>query len=437
MITRLLFSVTLVSLTCIVLAPARDLQPKPNDPFYSKYDGTAAPPPSGLMLQKGDQLAICGDSITEQKMYSRIMEAYLTACVPELEIICRQYGWSGEQAGGFLGRMKNDALRFHPTIATTCYGMNDHRYVPYEDAIGDEYRKQQTAIVKQFKEAGTRVVLGSSGTIHSVPPWVKTAHGTWEDLNLSLMKLRNIDIEIATAEHVGFADVFWPMLIGSHEATAKYGDNFKLEGGDGVHPGWAGQVFMAQAFLQGLGLDGNLGEISVDLAKSTAIGANGQNVSSMKGEEIQLQSTRLPFSAPAGDLTKDDNMPAGMALSGFNEKLNRLTLKAIGGTAAQYQVTWGSATKTFTKEALAQGVNLAAEFPTHPLAAAFDKVWQAVGAKQDYETRQIKTLFHGPEGAADLDATAALTEKVHAKLAASVKVSYAPVASTLKLSPVQ
>ena len=414
---------------------AREVQPKPADPFFAKYEGFAAPVTKSLLLKKGDQLAICGDSITEQKMYSRIMEAYLTACMPDLEINCRQYGWSGEQASGFLARMKNDVLRFKPTIATTCYGMNDHRYVPYKEEIGAEYRKNQTAVVRLFKEAGARVVLGSSGTIHTVPNWVKTANGTWEDLNLSLLKLRNINIEIAEAENVSFADVYWPMLIGSFQAKAKYGENFKLEGGDGVHPGWAGQVFMATAFLQGLGLDGNLGEINVDLAAGKATGREGQEVLGMENGEIKISSKRLPFCTGPGDLAKDDNMKAGAALIDFHGKLNRLILKATGGTAANYTVTWGAQTKTFSKEALAAGINLAAEFEGHPLTEAFNKVWAAVGSKQDYETRQIKTLFHGLEGSADMEGTAAVTEKAHDRLVGALKASYAPVTHTLKIQP--
>ena len=57
-----------------------------------------APETTTSLLKKGDRLAICGDSITEQKLYSVLLESYLTACLPELEITCRQYGWSGEQA---------------------------------------------------------------------------------------------------------------------------------------------------------------------------------------------------------------------------------------------------------------------------------------------------------------------------------------------------
>ncbi len=63
-------------------------------------------------------------------MYSRIIETYLTVCVPQLEITVRQFGWSGETAAGFERRMVNDCIRFEPTIATLFYGMNDHRYRP-------------------------------------------------------------------------------------------------------------------------------------------------------------------------------------------------------------------------------------------------------------------------------------------------------------------
>lgn len=93
--------------------------------------------------------------------------------------------------------MRADVLGFQPTVATTCYGMNDHRYVPYTDEIGAEYRKNQTEIVRLFKDAGVRVVLGSPGTIGLMPGWVKSARGTAEDLNLNLLRLRNTDIEIA------------------------------------------------------------------------------------------------------------------------------------------------------------------------------------------------------------------------------------------------
>src|SRR5215467_11554180 len=148
-----------------ILTLAQSYQTKATDPALEKFKLLKAPEPSGLVLRQGDRLAICGDSITEQKMYSRIMEDYLTMCVPELGVTVRQYGWSGERAPGFLVRMTNDCLRFKPTIATTCYGMNDHEYRAYEERIGDTYRKYSMAIVEAFKTHGARVIEGSPGCV--------------------------------------------------------------------------------------------------------------------------------------------------------------------------------------------------------------------------------------------------------------------------------
>src|SRR5690349_148558 len=142
---------------------AQSYESKPSGAYFEKFQPIKAPAASGLVLRRGDRLAICGDSITEQKMYSRIMEDYLTMCVPELEVTVRQYGWGGERAPGFLARMTNDCLRFKPTVATTCYGMNDHEYRPYEERIGIVYRSNSLAIVESFKAHGARVVQGSPG----------------------------------------------------------------------------------------------------------------------------------------------------------------------------------------------------------------------------------------------------------------------------------
>ena len=63
---------------------ARETQPLPPG-VPADYVGHLAPEPKGLLLRRGDRYAICGDSITEQKMYSRLIEAYLAAARPDLE----------------------------------------------------------------------------------------------------------------------------------------------------------------------------------------------------------------------------------------------------------------------------------------------------------------------------------------------------------------
>ena len=393
----------------------------------SAYVLDPAPEATGLLLKKGDRVAICGDSITEQKRYSVIMAAYLTACLPELEITCRQYGWSGEQAGGFVNRMESDVLRFQPTFATTCYGMNDFRYVPFNEPVAEEFRKNTTAMVQAFKRGGARVLLGSSGIIDTVPHWVKSAAGTKEDLNLALSKFRNIGIQIASAEQVAFADLYRPMLIADFEAEKLHGPEFMVAGKDGVHPGWAGQVIMAYAFLKGMGLDGDLGTITFDAASGTASSGFGHEIVGSQDGRVTIKSTKLPFSPGPGDLKSDDSIRAGLALVPFDDELNRFILKIESPAAPSYEVTWGEASRTYTSEELLKGVNLATDFHTHPLQPAFKKVWDTVEAKQNYETRQIKMLVHGPEGAADLEGTFAVTEKARARFAQAIADAKQPV----------
>ncbi|RYD34483.1 MAG: hypothetical protein EOP85_19800, partial [Verrucomicrobiaceae bacterium] len=324
--------------------------------------------------------------------------------MPELQMTCRQYGWGGEQVGGFLGRMQSDVLRFKPTVATTCYGMNDFRYVPFDATIGAEYKKNQTTMVKAFQAEGCRVVIGSPGIIDSVPHWVKSAAGTQQDLNLSLSRFRNIAAEVARETGSDFADTWPVMMIADQAAKKQYGPDFKVSGKDGVHPAWAGQVVMAYGFLKGLGLDGNLGSVTYDASGKSAVGEGGHEILESKDGKITIRSNRLPFSPGPGVLDKDDSLRAGMALVPFDDELNRFTFRLISPEASSYTVTWGAQSRTYTATQLETGINLAKDFEDNPLVPAMKKVWEAVAEKQEYETRQIKELVHGPEGKADREA---------------------------------
>ena len=200
---------------------AADYEPKPNDPYFVKFNPRQAPAPGPLLLKEGDRLAIIGDSITEQKMYSRIIETYLTVCVPELKITARQFGWGGETAEGFLRRMTNDCLRFNPTIATLCYGMNDHRYRPFDVENADWYVARYSAVMSNLLAANCRVVLGSPGCVGKVPPWTHSSPYTRDELNINLCALRDLDIGLADSGGARFADVFWPMLKAGREGQKK------------------------------------------------------------------------------------------------------------------------------------------------------------------------------------------------------------------------
>src|ERR1035437_2917294 len=347
-------TILLLGFVACTLALPQAFAQQPTDIRLEQFTPLKAPKPHGLLLRHGHRLAICGDSITEQKMYSRLMEDYLTMCEPELQVSVRQYGWGGERAPGFLARMTNDCLRFKPTIATTCYGMNDHEYRAYEDRIGETYRSNSTAIVEAFKANGVRVVQGSPGCVGKVPRWTPRTNDTLMDLELNLCHLRDIGIQVAEKEHAGFADVFWPMLTAGVAAQKEYDPKYAIAGADGVHPGWAGHTVMAYAFLKAMGLKGDIGAFNVDVKKGKMKVSSGHALVSAKDGELTITSSRYPFcacvpSAQAGasypvcekdNPAKDNSIRSAMTLIPFNQELNRLTLKERNvKTGRSYKVT--------------------------------------------------------------------------------------------------
>ena len=97
-------------------------------------------------------------------------------------------------------------------------------------------------------------------------------------------------------------------------------------------------------------------------------------------------------------------------------------------------MTWGSTSKVYSAADLAKGVNLADDFEVNPFSEAFQKVDAAVLAKQAFETVQIKTIFHGPEGK-NMEKAVNTTEEKRAPLAAAIRSAFVPVRHTLRLEP--
>ncbi|WP_158265507.1 SGNH/GDSL hydrolase family protein [Blastopirellula marina] len=354
------------------------------------------------ILKKGDRLAIIGDSITEQKQYSKFMETYLLACHPELDIKCFQFGWGGERAPGFANRMENDLIPWHPDVITTCYGMNDGSYRAYDDNIGKVYEKGMRDIIDRMKKEGVTVVVGSPGVVDSFT-WARDRADFDQVYNANLKKLGEIAKSLADENHFSHADVFGEMYDSMVAAKAKLGEEYPVAGGDGVHPSANGHLIMAYAFLKALGVSGDIGTITINIGGDPAATAGHKIIGSSKGGSVEIESTRYPFCFTGND--KDPNGTVSiLPFTPFNEDLNRFTLKVNNLSAPEAEVTFGDQTKTFTKQQLSEGINLAAEFLNNPFSKPFDNVMNQVARKQAFETTMIKGLitnfrqFQGPLG---------------------------------------
>ena len=234
------------------------------------------------------------------------------------------------------------------------------------------------------------IVVGSPGCVDA-----DTFHHNPADAvmyNKTLGQLRDIAREVAQSEGVVFADVYGPMVEVMSQAKAKYGHQYALCGGDGVHPDANGHLVMAYAFLKGLGCSGEIGRITVDLAANKAEATAGHKVLSCQDGTVKLESTRYPFCF-FGDPAQTNSTRGVLEFFPFNQDLNRLML-VVSGPAERYKVTWGKTSRKFTAEQLKEGVNLAAEFLDNPFSVPFARVEAAVRKQQEYETPLVKNLLH-------------------------------------------
>jgi lysophospholipase L1-like esterase len=353
---------------------------------------TAAPPQPQEKLQKGDFLAVCGDSITEQKLYCRFIEEYLLMCQPE-NLRIMQLGWNGETSWGFLTKMPTEAMRFHPSAVTICFGMNDGGYAEVVPNY-DRYRRSLHGIIQNFKKDGVRfIVLGSPGVVDTQTFWAGEERA--QKYNPILSKLKDVAREVAAEEGVTFADIHDAMADVMVKAKAKYGKAYPLAGqADGVHPDENGHLVMAHVFLKALGCDGEIGRITMDLASGKATATAGHKVLSCQNGSVTIESSKYPFCF-YGEPSSPHSPKGILEFLPFNQELNRFTLVAKSASAAsRVRVTWGDVSKEFAGADLERGINLAAEFYDNPFSAQFLKVEEAVKMQQDYETPLVKELMH-------------------------------------------
>lgn len=340
-------------------------------------------------LQNNDLVAICGDSITQQKLYSLYIEDYLVMCQPHTGIQAVQFGWGGETTWDFLTRQANDCLVFRPTVATICYGMNDADYGPTNPRKLEYFKKSTATAIRNFKAAGVRfIVLGGPGAVDS---------GTYRKCSPAIYNATLRDFsegakEVAAEEGVAFANVHEIMMQAMEKAKARYGAGYVFSGGDGIHPGPNGHLVMAYAFLKALGCTGEIGTITVDLQSKKATATEGHKILSNSTGVLEVESSRYPFcftGDPSGQTTR-----SSAAFIPFNADLNRFLLIVKQAPAKKLKITWGNGSKIFGAADLEKGINLTEEFPDNPFNGAFAKAEAAISAQQEFETPATKILLH-------------------------------------------
>lgn len=399
-----------------------------------------APLRADLLLQPNDLVAIAGDSITQQKRYSVMIEDYLLMCQPTTGLGALQFGSNGAGAYVLGARTPDDLALFHPQVVTMLFGMNDGQYKPLNDERAAAFRKGTIGSIEAVKKIGVRAIVVSSPTCVSVMG--KRADEV--PYNATLASFGDMAKQVAHDEGVAFTDVHGIMAAVIAKGVAA--DPKYVLGRDGVHQDPAGHLIMAYGMLKGLGCDGSIGTITVDLTQHTATSTPGQKIVSVDGGAVKVESTRYPFcftgdpANPKSTLTTLDVIK----YLPFNDDLNRYLLVVKGLTAPHAKVTWGSTSHEFSAADLAKGINLAAAFAgDNPFSAQFATVNAAVLAQQTQETALAKEFLGSINDLKkDLPDQAALLDEITQKgiiernrLAKAAAALVVPVDHTITIEP--
>ena len=398
-----------------------------------------------IRLKIGDHLALAGDSITEQKLYTRFIEDYLLMCAPQMQTEVCQLGWSGEMAQGFFSRMDKSFDGFRPDLVTVFYGMNDSSrgvYVP-----------PMKKIAAKFKAEGIPAIIVSPGTMDSYYGIRGNDRQFWASFNREQGLMGTEANKIATENGLGFIDLHTPLLEVMAKAKERYRPNYDVCGADGVHPRANGHLIIAWAILKGLGLSGDIGTITVAM-KGGSSATEGHKILSDDNGKVFIESSRYPFcflDAPK-QLSPDQVNVAGSTAGilpcfSFNEDLNRFRLVVVGLGQDKAKVTWGTSSRVFSKQDLEKGINLAATFIDNPFTNAFAQVDAAVLKQQRFESVLMKNVIGGvplpkpASGSTPAPELSPMTKEQaiarRAELVQAARVAVKPVRHQITITPIE
>jgi lysophospholipase L1-like esterase len=313
-------------------------------------------------LKDGDRVVFYGDSITDQRLYTTFAETYVVTRFPKLDVGFVHSGWGGDRVTGGGGgpidlRLRRDVFAYKPSVMTIMLGMNDGSYRAFDNAIFDTYAKGYQKIIDSVKGAlpGIRITVIEPSPFDDVtqPPRFEGGY------NAVLVRYSQFVKELAGKEKLEVADLNAPVVAALEKAKATDAEKAKKIIPDRVHPGAGGHLLMAAELLKSWHSPALVSAVEIDVNSKKVADARGTRVSELKaGSEVSW--TQLDEALPMPVDFNDPVVALAVKSSDFIEALNQQTLKVTGLSAGNFSLKIdGEEAGSFTKEQLADGINLA------------------------------------------------------------------------------
>lgn len=325
-------------------------------------------------LKNGDRVVFYGDSITDQRLYTVIVETYVATRYPHLDVSFVNSGWGGDTVYGGGGgtietRLARDLFPYHPNIVTIMLGMNDGGYKAETESNDQKYFNGYRHIIESIHtnlpQAKILAIEPSPYDDVTGPPAFPVAEniqynevlrsfGKWIAANANQLGIDTVDLNTPLVKTLMRAQELDPIhakeIIPGH-----------------IHPSFGGHMVMAENLLKAWQARALVSAVTFDVSHGSAKVKASQfttvsNVSSGNGISwTQLdESLPLPFrqwidmwgGGPAVDLA--------IRSSDITTALNQQILKVEGMPSGTYSLKIdGASVGAFNNDQLAKGINLA------------------------------------------------------------------------------
>ena len=352
-----------------------------------------------FFIHDGDRVVFLGDSITEQRLYTTFIEAYVLTRHPQWQLTFRNAGWAGDTAffrsrchtdgGKLMGAneatqramiddtikrgLGRDVLSLKPTMVTIDFGMNDIGVRPTNNVYAT-YLRCLTKMVTVLQDNGARTAL-----LTPQPVEEKRVDPDRDEKNQSLRKFSDGIKEMATQTGMVFVDQFDPYMAILLRVRAGNPDEFIGGGNDAVHPGAVGHTLMAWAILKGLGATPLVSRTQIDYQAKTVVAAAACHIDHLKISDGVIGFDRLDDALP---MPIHPQAESALKLAPVLDDLNRYGLQITGLAPGNYELSIdGEPVAKMTAEEWAKECNLATS--AGPITQQAQELLKEVGNKND------------------------------------------------------
>lgn len=407
---------------------------------------------SAFYLKNGDTVVFYGDSITDQRLYTIMIETYVATRYPKLDVSFIDSGWGGDRVSGGGGgpidtRLKRDVFAYHPSVVTIMLGMNDGGYKAETESNDATYFAGYRHIVESLRAnlPQVRITAIQPSPYDDVTraPAIPVTGGY--QYNEVLRSFGKWIANYAPQAGIDVADMNTAVVSALAQAHDIDPVVAKEIIPDHVHPGFAGHMVMAEQLVKAWKGRGIVSSVTINASRPAIKVESAENAQvSELSQTGTIAWTELDDSLPLPYRQWEDMWGGGPTIglvlksSDLISALNQQQLKVKGLAAGTYSLKIdGESIGAFNNDQLAMGINLA--LLKTPATEQAMKVYRLAASHQEVHFDWWRNVslpladYSLPQATAAVDSMTALDKA----LAKKVLETAQPVPHKFELVPVQ